>query len=615
MTLDYDTANRAAELVELLTSNGQDYNDWSKLNEIENICKKSTEYIERVHMLLLHQLKEKHSEVRFSALRVYDFLFKKFQHFRKLVIDDFSIFLKLTINTDINKPLPPPKKFAKELEIMSVKYIKEWKDEFGSDFIDEFDFVFKYLNKYKKIDFQTMTVLSFDEARRIEDRECRQKYINERKIKLIQSELKELEPEIVIAIKSLESCLELLIPTPEQFAIPEVEQIINKDSFIQKKTNESFNIAPECFDKELNLRENGIIYPEHSVTVTLKSGFQKRVKKTEDNRDVIESANEQTKLITEKYLPKVKQWLQDVAKISNNEVLLKKIIEMKQYIIDLIKRENKIIYYGESDNSNDDDSDMEEVLPSTKIADELLTQYVLNNSTFSSATTSSQQNLSNEIKKKSLDVPKLPFDVDLYHWEDENIAAPRVLPTNTEGYHFWSSNSVMDTDGDGIIQPGGPSNLRTRVIEFTGKFERVERQCRAPLPSGKLCAREDRIKCPFHGVIVARDESGRPINPKDEIELQKNKVPDWQDPQLLRDIQRETGVNLTMPKKGSRKKKEKYPKLTDFKKEQNTPRARLEKKIFKKSSVKKVAKIMDSMDQRKFRDKFGDQFNYVHDTA
>jgi len=34
-----------------------------------------------------------------------------------------------------------------------------------------------------------------------------------------------------------------------------------------------------------------------------------------------------------------------------------------------------------------------------------------------------------------------------------------------------------------------------------------------------------------------------------------------------------------------------------------------------RSSVKKVAKILDGMDQRKFRDKFGDQFNYVHDTA
>lgn len=52
----------------------------------------------------------------------------------------------------------------------------------------------------------------------------------------------------------------------------------------------------------------------------------------------------------------------------------------------------------------------------------------------------------------------------------------------------------MDTDCDGIVQPGGTANLRTRVIEFTGKFERIDRQCRTPLPSGRLCPREDRFK-------------------------------------------------------------------------------------------------------------------------
>lgn len=52
----------------------------------------------------------------------------------------------------------------------------------------------------------------------------------------------------------------------------------------------------------------------------------------------------------------------------------------------------------------------------------------------------------------------------------------------------------MDTDCEGIVQPEGSASLRTRVIEFTGKFERVNRQCRAQLPSGRLCPREDRFK-------------------------------------------------------------------------------------------------------------------------
>lgn len=69
------------------------------------------------------------------------------------MVVDFSVLLKLTINTEEGRPLPPPKKFAAELELFAVKCIKGWHDEFGKDFRVEFEFVFKYLNKYKKVGY------------------------------------------------------------------------------------------------------------------------------------------------------------------------------------------------------------------------------------------------------------------------------------------------------------------------------------------------------------------------------------------------------------------------------------------------------------------------------
>ncbi|XP_025409474.1 UV-stimulated scaffold protein A-like isoform X2 [Sipha flava] len=524
---------------------------------------------------------------------------------------------------DAGRTLPPPKKFAAELEVFAIKCLKEWKDEFGKDFTAEFEFVFKYLNKYKKIDFESMTVRSVAEARLLEEREQRQRILNEEKLKKIESHLNELEPELLTAAQTLETCLELLIPTPEEFFIPEAEQQstaplgLAKPSLFKSPVDDLEN-------KNASYRETGAINPAAVVSVTLKPDFRKRVKKTEDNSAIIESIEEQVKLISGKYLPKLKQWLQDIAKMPN-ENLLKRTIELKQRLTDLMIRENKITYY-EDDDECSSDSDME-VVPAVSADDLLLAQCSRAESTIDDTAHASnaepgkaedREKNSGCYNDRAIQVPKLPFDVDLYHWEDEELTAPRILPTNQDGHSFWTSNSVLDTDCDGIVQPGGSANLRTRVIEFTGKFERVQRQCRAPLPSGKLCPREDRFKCPFHGRIVSRDELGRIINPENEIlseKVIKPSKPDWQDPQLLRDIQRETGVDLTMPVKGSRKKKKKDLNLTNLKKELDTPRARLEKKVFKKSSVKKVAQILDSMDQRKFRDKFGDQFNYVHDTA
>ncbi|PNF21513.1 UV-stimulated scaffold protein A [Cryptotermes secundus] len=222
--------------------------------------------------------------------------------------------------------------------------------------------------------------------------------------------------------------------------------------------------------------------------------------------------------------------------------------------------------------------------------------------------------------------PKVPFDIDLYHWEDDKIQAPTMVAVRAEGSRFWYT-SLEELEE--VPVPDGIPSLRTRVIEFTGKFEPVRWACRAPLPSGKLCPRRDRYKCPFHGPIVSRDETGKCTKPDDaqrlakEEEKKTKECPDWQDPQLLEDIKHATGVDLRMPekkkRKGSKKKKQskqsKCPGLTDISAKQNTAYTRLSKKIFKRGAMKRVARSMDAADHKRFRDKYGDQFHYMYNTV
>ena len=75
------------------------------------------------------------------------------------------------------------------------------------------------------------------------------------------------------------------------------------------------------------------------------------------------------------------------------------------------------------------------------------------------------------------------------------------------------------------------------------------------MPSGTLCPRKDREKCPFHGKIVARDNMGQPSMTEDRLEEdtraeeEKRRNPDWQDPNLLKELKAATGVDLKMPMK------------------------------------------------------------------
>lgn len=67
-----------------------------------------------------------------------------------------------------------------------------------------------------------------------------------------------------------------------------------------------------------------------------------------------------------------------------------------------------------------------------------------------------------------------------------------MISVKLDNPKFWGTTTVDDMDE--IPNPEGVAALRTRVIEFSGKFEPVKWSCRAPLPNGKLCPRKDRVK-------------------------------------------------------------------------------------------------------------------------
>ncbi|KAK3715025.1 hypothetical protein QZH41_002671 [Actinostola sp. cb2023] len=111
-------------------------------------------------------------------------------------------------------------------------------------------------------------------------------------------------------------------------------------------------------------------------------------------------------------------------------------------------------------------------------------------------------------RRKLLDkAPVISFDMDLYHWEDPNYDPPKIIRSHNYNNH-WASK---DAETEQVFEKAKGSMLQ-RKISFGGKFEPVKWSCRAPLPSGKLCPRKDRHKCPFHGIIMARDDTGKPVS-------------------------------------------------------------------------------------------------------
>lgn len=212
--------------------------------------------------------------------------------------------------------------------------------------------------------------------------------------------------------------------------------------------------------------------------------------------------------------------------------------------------------------------------------------------------------------------PVVPFGVDLCYWGQEQPPAGKIFKCPSE-HRFWKpSEAHVEVDNANVSEM-----LRSRYITFAGKFEPVRHRCRAPRPDGRLCERQDRLKCPFHGKIVPRDDAGRPLRPEDRAweqrrlqqqQQQQAGRPEWQDPEFMRDVEAATGVDLgsSGPSGRGRGKRRRRRGLTDLKQQADTARARIAKKVFAKAAVQRVVTAMNQMDRKK-HEKFANQFNYA----
>jgi hypothetical protein len=214
----------------------------------------------------------------------------------------------------------------------------------------------------------------------------------------------------------------------------------------------------------------------------------------------------------------------------------------------------------------------------------------------------------NELLEKA---PVVPYGNDLYHW-GVDIEAPLVQRNESDSHRWWAAQAPDET-----VDIRALDDIKHRVIDFPGKFEPVKWKCRAPLSTGRLCQRMDRKKCPFHGLIIARDERGRPKESRctDEVSKESQQISDeasWEDPELQAEILAATGIDVSRKGKQKLKKSSQRNGLTDIKLvHKNTGRKRLETKVFNSSTMKRVADSLSKFESKRIKDKFSSNFNYT----
>lgn len=529
-----DLEKKTKSLIRSIAYSGQLDLDKDQLRRIRDICKSSKDEVTvLVFNECLKHLRKDHSQVRVSTVKLIDYLFGKSHVIRSNLLDRFEIFIELTLaisfRNKVKLTIPPPKRFATLLKELTAKLIYRWHADFGEGY-ERLRFIFKHLKEHQLVDFSQFRVQTH------EDRINQQRLIEKQERILNQSiqnrlkELKQLKPEIEQLIVQIQSLLDIVAP-------PEEDAVFNDRS--GQDEIESFASVGDQITKN----QHGIANVRDSIQVQFMPYLE--LERNENNKEIIESLREIKRELVEVKLIKLVAIEKTINKRSDEFInVLKQIIDLKAKSTSIVMKlsELKIIDLDEkcgqkhASTLNDYDSDS----PDDQVDFE-------------------------EVKEKEDLETYIPRSMR-FEYGLEPID-PRELEKKNRVMLIEESFDTKDP------------------VPGTSDTQRLSLSCNVRLESGKLCPRRDKVKCPFHGKIIPRDHNGVPLDENDRLEEGRREssktqnVPDWQDPELLRDIREAIGIDLTMPKKGKRCKK--TSNLLDKKTCDMTPKKRLQKRLKK----------------------------------
>lgn len=392
---------------------------------------------------------------------------RKSEYFRELLLDDFHVFLELTVESNHEKLLPPPVAAAKKLKQEVLQAVHKWHSTFKESH-KRLALSYNFLKHNLKVDFDDALKRNAFELQKESQEKERQSKVVGKKVDGVKKEMEDKVDEISRIITEMNNCFGLLVPKPDE---------LFQDGPGKGEDEEE--------SEPVNLREHGIMDPRTVISISLPEKPQ-QIKITEDNSVIVESLKDHYNELKNGYLPVIKKWVQVVSK-ADDSTLFKRIMDMKGLVEEEMKRFEGLLLIDRlaaPDSSDESDSDFEEVpdkddyeefavepiaeppLPSivtdaskrATVSEDLkwrpwnekeedpkdpatlaasLARLRAQQATTSSNAVSdfhdqrpgtSKQLSAEESRKQKLlrTAPKLPYDVDLYHWEDEKLVAPSI---------------------------------------------------------------------------------------------------------------------------------------------------------------------------------------------
>ncbi|KAG2183361.1 hypothetical protein INT43_006367, partial [Umbelopsis isabellina] len=472
-----------------------------------------------------------------------------------------------------------------------------------------------------------------------------------------------------------ESCFEILVPK-----LDDGLSLEEHDGDIQK--NKSSKPGDTYKD---NILSHGLGSSRYTIEIDLSErNMMDDVKESEENEIIFEKLRESYKIMQHKHLSKINGWLSNLVKIDADpgakDDLLKRIINLKNDIKEAARKSNllgidlQVEQEAAKNDSDDDDdfgdADFEEVevpdfedvsheaeasnarpfleakkLPPIQRVFPLAHEPQMSEDATYALPSQKRLELSSRQRESSPQAGKGKEKADVKR--DELLKIAPVVESCFFGFqwgddlYYWDKQDVQfnqsgleyhhrflgDGEGANTLSEETLNALKMRAVYYKPEWPKKLKACRAPLKNGSLCPRRDLVTCPFHGLIIPRDELGRPVDPKTktpvvEGDTYENESVDegkdeavfsavgasqpalWEE--LSNDVMMQQGIApIESNKRGQkRKKKSTTPSaLIDVRKKPETRMDRLQRRIEDPRMKKIVEESLDYDRDMKLRDK------------
>eukprot|EP00850_Spirogloea_muscicola_P015671 SM000122S25778 [mRNA] locus=s122:188645:191422:- [translate_table: standard] len=472
------------------------------------------------------------------ALHGVDALFMRSRLFRALLVEPgFDAFLQLTVGYQPDRPLPPPADRAALLRRLAIEAVERWKDAFGLHY-RQVDLGYHYLKDTLRMQFPNLRERAEAAQRQRDKKEAHVRELYRGRYAALLAKFGKSSQEVLSTLAQMEEAFGILVPR-----VPRVDDAGTSAGAFWTAAQ----AAPvdEHSDSGDEGEQYGITRLRAPLREVANSATKVLVTESADNGVVFDMLRELQKTVIEKHAPCVQEWLSTLMRVdvedSQKQQLLRATIDLRNQLAAASARCLELGVQPLSSARAEDELEWESgLVPDEATGDEPMHGHALE----APSTLANACLATNEVTMPPNAAPATPPSASGGEVESPQrrlrrelaAAAPRV-PWGP-GLERWGSEELMRAsshgmqldnhwgrvDADAAVPAQRFLELATPVSTYAPPQQAPAVPCRAPLWDGRLCQRKDLVKCPLHGVIIPRDDTGRPLRGTAIVDDQKPAV-------------------------------------------------------------------------------------------